>query len=348
MPAFKPPRLLTRIACAALVLGAWHARDARAQPAPPGTFTNPVVTSQAAPDPWVVFRDGWYYLTATFAPEGGLWVWKSRTLTGLDSARKVQVWTAPATGPQSRQIWAPELHFLRGRWYLYYTASDGEDRHHRHYVLESKTSDALGEYLDRGRVDPDLDAYAIDGSVVETPGGDLFWVYTTGALEMAPMTSPWRVDGTRRATIARPSEPWERGWIEAPQALWHDGRLFLIYSAGHSATPHYVLGQLTLTGSDPLDPAAWRKHPAPVFAPAVLPEGAVYTTGHGSFTTSPDGTQHWIVYHGKSWRDPALPGFAGRMLRAQPFGWHADGTPDFGVPVPDGVPLPLPSGQAPR
>ena len=77
---------------------------------------------------------------ATLEPDGGLWVWKSPTLTGIDRGTRVKVWTAPPSGPRSRQIWAPELHFLRGRWYLYYTASDGVDANHRHYVLESVTS----------------------------------------------------------------------------------------------------------------------------------------------------------------------------------------------------------------
>ncbi|HEX6927084.1 MAG TPA: glycoside hydrolase family 43 protein [Longimicrobiaceae bacterium] len=306
------------------------------------TFTNPLISTPAA-DPWVIRHDGWYYFTSTGGDE--ISIRRSRTLTGLDDAEPVQVWRAPASGPQSKQVWAPELHYLQGKWYLYYTASDGEDRNHRHYVLEAVTDDPLGKYVDRGRVDPELDSYAIDGSVLQMPDGSLYWVYTTGHLEIAPMTSPTRVDGSRRARIASPTLPWERGWIEAPQALVREGRVFLVYSAGHSATPHYVLGLLTLTGSDPLDPGAWRKHDSPVFQPYIGPEGAVYTTGHCSFTTSPDGKEDWIVYHGKDWRDAALQGFAGRMTRAQRFGWHADGTPDFGHPIPSGVEIAVPSGE---
>jgi len=102
---------------------------------------------------------------------------------------------------------------------------------------------------------------------------------------------------------------------------------------------------LIFTGDDPLDPGAWRKHDSPVFQPYIGPEGAVYTTGHCSFTTSPDGKEDWIVYHGKDWRDAALQGFAGRMTRAQRFGWHADGTPDFGHPIPSGVEIAVPSGE---
>ena len=62
-------------------------------------------------------------------------------------------------------------------------------------------------------------------------------------------------------------------------------------------------------------------------------ENKVYGPGHNSFTTSPDGTEDWIVYHGKDWRDADLQGFAGRMTRAQRFTWRADGPPDFGHPI---------------
>ena len=306
------------------------------------TFTNPIVTSRDAADPWVVFKDGWYYLTATLDPEGGLWVWKSRTLTGMEKAARVKVWTAPKEGPQSRQIWAPELHFLRGKWYLYYTASDGTDRNHRHYVLEAATRDPQGAYVDRGRVHPDLDSYAIDGSVLQAPNGRLFWLYTTGSLEIAPMRDPTRVSGPRVA-IARADRDWEAGWVEAPQALVHKGRVFVVYSAGHSAKPHYVLGLLTHTGGDFLDPKSWVKHPRPVFEPYTGPEGAVHTTGHCSFTTSPDGREDWIVYHAK---DTTTGGFGGRTARAQRFTWGANGVPVFGRPVPSGVPITAPSGEA--
>ena len=307
------------------------------------TFTNPIVTTQATPDPSVVYHDGWYYFTGTFAPSEGLWVWKSRTLTDWSDAIKQKVWDAPETGPMSRQIWAPELQRLRGKWYLYFTASDGEDDHHRHYVLEADAP--TGPYKNKGRVDESFDRYAIDGSVLQTEDGRLYWMYTTyQKLGLVPMANPWTVDSTdRRITLATPTEPWERGWIEAPEPLVHDGRVFVIYSAGHSATPHYMLGRITHTGGAIMDPSAWEKHPDPVFKPYIGPEGAVYTTGHNSFTTSPDGTEHWIVYHGKAWADPKKHGFAGRMARAQRFTWRPDGTPDFGSPIPAGVLLPVPS-----
>lgn len=316
---------------------------------PDTTFTNPIITSRDVPDPWVVRHDGWYYLTGTLASDEGIEVWKSRSLIDWTNAEKDTVWRAPEEGPMSQQIWAPELYHFDGHWYLYFTASDGRDQNHRHYVLESDGENALGAYQSRGRMDKGLDEYAIDGSVLETNDGSLYWMYTADQrLGIAPMANPWTVDGSERAILAKPTEPWERGWMEAPEALIRDDRIFVVYSAGHSATPHYVMGLLAHEGGSLLDSDAWEKHGEPVFAPRVSGKGAVYTTGHCTFTASPDGTELWMVYHGKSWRDPSVQGFEGRRARAQKITWSSEGNPEFGDPVPNDVPIAVPSGSQGR
>ena len=76
------------------------------------TFTNPIYKGQ---DPAVVKHDGWYYLCQS-ARGNGIQIYKSRKLTDRGEAKRV--WDAPRTGPNSRQIWAPELHFVRGKWYI--------------------------------------------------------------------------------------------------------------------------------------------------------------------------------------------------------------------------------------
>lgn len=298
-------------------------------------------------DPWIARYKGFYYFTATLDPDHGVWIWKARTLTGLDKGEKVNVWSAPRSGPESRGIWAPEMHLIDGHWYLYFTATDGEDGHHRMFVLESASDDPMGPYQDRGRVDPTLDHFAIDGSVLRMPDGRLYFLYSTGKLWIAPMSSPARVDPSRRVEICHATLPWERFWVEAPEPLVHDGRVFLTYSAGHSGTPHYSLGLLTLHGNDPLAPGAWSKSAASVFSPYFGPDGAAYCVGHNGFTTSPDGKQDWIVYHAKDWRTDERKdmGFNGRTTRVQPFEWSHQGTPMFGHPIPSEVAIPLPSGE---
>ena len=89
-----------------------------------------------------------------------------------------------------------------------------------------------------------------------------------------------------------------------------------------------------------LNPANWTKSPVPVFKQS--PENGVYATGHNSFFKSPDGKEDWILYHANS--KPGQGCGNTRSPRAQPFHWKADGSPDFGLPVGDGVPIAVPSG----
>jgi GH43 family beta-xylosidase len=114
--------------------------------------------------------------------------------------------------------------------------------------------------------------------------------------------------------------------------------VFIIYSTRESWLRGYQLGQLRLRSADadPTDPASYEKT-GPVFAPTET----VFGVGHNGFTTSPDGTEDWIVYHAKT---DTLPGWR-RVIRMQKFGWRPDGSPDFGRPAPSGVPLPVPSGE---
>lgn len=357
-PASRRMHAVRRGTGAALIAALTAGCALHSRPGAVATFSNPIVRSQPAGDPWVIRDGSSYYFTATLTPDAGLWVWKSATLTGLDSGTKVKVWAAPPDGPMSRQIWAPELHRLRGRWYLYFTASDGVDANHRQYVLAAKTDDPLGAYDPPQRVDPAFEHYAIDGSVLEMPDGRLYFMYCAGGVFIAPMSDPLHVSGPG-VQIIRGSEDWEHEWrevngtwekgagywVEAPEALLHEGRVFVAYSAGHTATPHYYLGLLTLTGNDPLDPAAWTKRRDPIFAPYEGADGKVFTPGHNSFTKSPDGGEDWIVYHARD--IPFGNGTAAgwRTVRAQRFTWSRDGVPLLGHPIPSGVPLPKPSGE---
>ena len=34
--------------------------------------------------------------------------------------KKTVVWEAPADGPYSKEVWAPELHFVEGKWRIYF------------------------------------------------------------------------------------------------------------------------------------------------------------------------------------------------------------------------------------
>jgi GH43 family beta-xylosidase len=100
-------------------------------------FTNPLLP--VGPDPWVIYHDNYYYYMNTTGKN--LTIWKTKDITDLKGAEKKVVWTPPPTGPYSHEIWAPELHFLNSKWYIYFAADAGTNPTHRIYVLENSASD---------------------------------------------------------------------------------------------------------------------------------------------------------------------------------------------------------------
>ncbi len=296
-------------------------------------FTNPIVKSLDAADPWMTYKDGYYYFT--FTTGNRIEVWKSSSITGIDQGTKVTVWRAPKSGPQCCNIWAPELHFINGSWYIYFAADDGNDVNHRMYVLKSTSDDPQGVYSDKGKIAAHTDRWAIDGSVIQKSDGSLFFIWSGWANAMpgpqniyiAPMINPWTISG-ERTLISSPVNFWEKvGWAvnEAPVALQNGGKTFIIYSASGGSTPDYCLGMLTNVDGSFLTPSSWKKSQGCVFAKT----NTIFGPGHNSFVKSPDQKEDWIIYHA---RNSAVHSWSGRTTRAQKFSWRADGTPEFGTP----------------
>ena len=320
--------------------------------AEPGHFTNPL---REGADPWVVRDESakrWLWCTAEKAER--IVIRTTATLT--EAGTEHEIWRAPASGPASGQVWAPELHFLDGRWCIYFAASDGRNETHRAFVLRTDSSDPLGSWTLHGplatgggmdRNSPPI--WAIDMTVLhhggiryavwsgwDTPDSDRQFLY------IARMTSPIELTGPRVRLCRHDDYEWERtgegaanrGLNEGPQVLQHDGRTFLIYSCGAAWLPTYKLGLLELTGRDPLSSEAWRKHPQSVFQSTELTFGV----GHSCFVSTGTPATWWHIYHAKRDRTPGWP----RSIYLQPFRFDQSGFPDFAQPLPPGSMLPVP------
>lgn len=353
-----------KLAFAALLLapvtlfsGLSHAQTTAALPDSDAYFTNPVGKGA---DPWVIKNKNSYYsiFSVNNAKDGNFIAVSSSPALSKIGARK-KVWTAPEDAWNSQCLWAPELHRIGDKWYIYYTAGKSGPPYifQRSGVLESLTSDPQGEYRDKGMLvtgsDPaDFSAtiWAIDLTVTNI-NNELYAVWsgweknsdtdkTSQHLYIAKMSSPWTIS-SERVKISSPVESWETGGPlnlnEGPQFLKHGKDVFIIYSTRESWTPEYRLGQLKLTrDSNPLLPSSWIKT-GPVFQG----DDKVLGTGHASFTTSPDGQEHWIFYHSKISKEPGWK----RDLRLQQFFWDKDGNPVFKKPVPAGEKIKKPSGE---
>lgn len=308
-----------------------------------GSFANPVCASGA--DPWVTRWNGAYYYCRS--SRGGIYVSRSPRLEDVCRAPAVLVWRPPQGTCYSRDIWAPELHCLDGRFYVYLSADDGCNENHRMYVLEGGADPQMPFAL-KAKLADDGDRWAIDGTVLATEQGKyLVWSGWVGSsnvrqsLYVARLANPWTLAGDR-VRISTPERPWElngRPLVNEGPAVLHgrDGRLFVVYSASGSWTDDYCLGLLELAGDDPLRPACWVKSREAVFTRSAQ----VFGPGHPSFVRSPDDAEDWIVYHAARRRGSGWD----RDVRMQRFGWTADGRPDFGIPVPPGLPIAVPSGS---
>ena len=317
-------------------------------------FSNPLLP--AGPDPWVIFHGGFYYYMNTTGDN--LTIWKTKDPTQIASAVTKVVWRPPAKGPYSKDIWAPELHFLSGKWYIYFAADDGRNETHRIWVVENASPDPLtGNWVLKGKVSDPSDRWAVDPTVFENRG-ELFMAWSGRPGEdhneqdvyLARLRNPWTVAG-KRLLISSPQYEWE--WSEpipdapdlfvngGPEVLIHKGSVFLIYSAGACWADDSSLGILRARAdADLTKPSSWSKSSLPVFASA--PEVQVLGVGQSGFFPSPDGNEDWIIYHARS--EPGGGCGDTRSPRTQSFAWKPDGSPEFGVPISAGTVIPKPSG----
>jgi GH43 family beta-xylosidase len=233
-----------------------------------------------------------------------------KSLTSLDDMRSGQSQTVWMDAGQ-KQVWAPELHNLDDKWYIYYASSDGENCNHRTYVIEA--DHPLGPYHQLGKVaDPDNDFWSIDTTIFEHSekryaawsGWSTEFAGFPQHLYLAELLSPNRI-GTR-SCLSSPHFNWEKSvapLLEGPQVLKTQEKLFLTYSANASWTNEYCVGLLEYTGGPILDPNNWVKGPQPIL------KGG----GHGCFIDSR------YIYHRKL---STNQGWADREITSAPYYWE--------------------------
>jgi len=118
---------------------------------PSDKFTNPI---REGSDPWIVKHGDYYYTCRSI--ERGIWVTKSRYISKFEDANgnevtwekaRRKVWTPPAKDSNKWnrvQHWAPELHFINGKWYIFYAGGQQTEEpywQHRAGVLICKGDD---------------------------------------------------------------------------------------------------------------------------------------------------------------------------------------------------------------
>ena len=309
-------------------------------------WTNPIVPQRADPHVYL-HEDGYYYLVATVPEYDRIELRRASTLDGLTEAEPKVIWRKHDKGEMGAHIWAPEIHYIESKWYVYFTSAPAEHVWEiRPYALECQDQNPLaGDWEEKGRIKLNWESFALDGTTFAHDETRYFvWTQRGAApydgtnIYIAEMDTPTSITG-ESVMLTHPEYAWEtRGHRvnEAPAVLIRHGKVFLTYSA--SATDaNYCLGMLTANAdADLLDPKSWTKSRKPTLKSDS--KNSQFGPGHNCFTTTPDGKTDIVVYHSRNYEriegDPLHN--PDRATRAQAIRWKIDGTPSFDVPVADG------------
>ncbi|KAL2192335.1 arabinofuranosidase [Corynascus similis CBS 632.67] len=300
------------------------------------SFSNPLKAINGS-DPHMTYSDGYYYLMTTTWTD--LQITRAKTLKGLKNGETRVVWS-DSDPSRCCNVWAPELHKIDDKWYIYYTAGNNQNLDgQRSHVLEGGP-DPWDNFSYAGQLTQD---WGIDATILRVQNQNYFvWSCFADGIQslcIATLQSPTSIGPSR--VLSQPLLDWERVDTpvnEGPAPLYHDGKIFLAYSASFCWTPSYQLGVLTYNGGDPTQASNWVKT-GPFFSSA----NGNYGPGHNSFVNSPDGTEIWNIYHATSISTGNCDG--NRYTAAKKVAWNADGTPNFGSPDVLGTVLDGPSGE---
>lgn len=276
---------------------------------------NKVWIAQRA-DPYVLRDDasGSYYFTASVPAYDSIVLRRADTLAGLAEAEETIIWKKHESGPMSKHVWAPELHYLFGRWYIYFAAGERDNIWKiRPYVLECQGQDPvkdewaeLGKMQRAGEDEFSFEAFSLDATIFENKGSYYYvWAEKTGVgrqisnLYIARMESANRL-ATVQELLTTPDYDWERRgfWVnEGPAVIKKNGKIFLTYSASDTSA-NYCMGMMSVSGdADLLDPGVWKKERYPVLQ---TDNGkGIYGPGHNSFTVDENGNDI-VVFHART------------------------------------------------
>lgn len=278
-------------------------------------LVKPIILQRA--DPWVYkHTDGYYYFSASVPEYDRIEIRRSKSINGLAEVPAITIWRKHDEGMLSANIWAPEIHYIDGKWYIYFAAARTTETNeglfdHRIFVLENENENPLeGKWIEKGQLKTNWESFALDATTFEHNGVRyLVWaqkdpnIYGNSNLYIAKMKNPWTIEG-EQIMIAEPEYDWEKiGFLvnEGPAVLNRNGKIFISYSA--SATDYnYCMGVLIADeNSDLLNKDSWYKSVTTVLK--TNEEEEIFGPGHSCFTVSEDGKTDMLVYHARNYKE---------------------------------------------
>lgn len=253
-------------------------------------------------------REHCYYLTGSNLNEnsangGGAYqnivLRKADTINGLTTAEEYVIWTDKTFENGTKVTgwyWAPELHFIDGKWPGAFDTTYFEHKGQSYYVTPRDTRIWITTVDKKDLLHP-------TGPLVMISSCDRAFEANIGAGQKLNM----RINGQGE---------WGQEIEEASAVLIHDDKIFIAY-AGCTVDMHYCVCLLYADADvDLLNPDSWKKYPYPVLSTTDLTttveKGSykgIFGPGHNFFTVDESGNPV-IIYHARDW-DDTYPGATG-------------------------------------
>lgn len=311
-------------------------------------YINPLAINNIG-DPFVLkASDGKYYCYPTSGGVAGYKAWSSIDLINWQDQGVVYKADDKTWG--HNRFWAPEVTEYKGKYYMYYTA--GWRKNDSLRIGLAISNSPLGPFVDAfDRPLFDFGYAAIDAHVFIDEDDRKYLYYSKDCSEnVVNDRHESHIYGIRLADdllsvqgeailLSIPEQEWELKsgaewrWNEGAFVLKHNDLYYLMYSANCYAHSDYSIGYGI--AKEPLGP--YKKY---VDNPILVGiANKVSGPGHHSVTSSPDGSELFIVYHAHT--DP-LKGGGNRQVCVDRMGFKSDGT--IYVNGPSITPQPYPSG----
>ncbi|MBR3767463.1 MAG: family 43 glycosylhydrolase [Clostridia bacterium] len=280
-------------------------------------YKNPFIYERA--DPFITKGpDGLYYFTASYPAVGDalhgydrIILRRSKTVKGLADSEEKTLWHAHKDGIMSRHIWAPEIHYIKNTWYIFFAAATDKNIWDiKPYVLRCKDKDPYTDNWEEMGVvkrsendELSFRCFSLDMTYFEHGGKHfLIWAQIEGAssLFMAETyeDTPWILK-SKPILLTKPEYDWEKvihKVNEGAAVLKTENKIYVFFSASGTGA-EYCIGRLEADiNSDLMDPNSWKKLPSPVLSTSDL-VGEV-GPGHNSFVTDENG-ELLLVYHAR-------------------------------------------------
>ena len=279
-------------------------------------YDDPFIKERA--DPYIVDGgDGYYYFTASYPAYGSvdkgydrIILRRSHTVGGLASAEEKTIWKAHSSGILSKHIWAPEMHYIGGSWYMFFAAGASDNIWAiRPYVLKCDGDPYTGSWTECGQMQASygdsesFKNFSLDMTYFENNGRHyVIWAEIKGdssffMAEIDP-AKPWQLI-SKPIMLTKPEYNWElvNNRVNEGAAVLKTGKKVYVFFSASGTGSEYCVGRMEADiNSDLMDIKNWKKLSSPVLSTADVKGCA--GPGHNSFVRNEKGDL-LIVYHAR-------------------------------------------------